>query len=858
MSVRVYRSGTKTVVELSGRLGANLPPEIEDDLLALVQPGSELEVDASQLGDLTAGGLRTLLLLHRRILQVGGRVSVLGASRQAYDVLEAIGFLHMAQREQERLGPTPGSPGPRRIDIYPTHQHGTFHLGQGFPLPYGSLCLPGSNSVNFSVFSRYADNCTLVLFERGSKQPMVEIPFPPEFRIGHVFTMIVFGLDPDRIEYGFRIEGPFAPELGMRFDHSQILLDPFAHAVGGRDVWGSLPDSHESFPFRARLAPDDFDWEDDRHPAIPTEDLIIYERHVRGFTRHESSGVKYPGTFAAIREKIPYLKRLGVNCIELMPIFEFDEFENSRVDPKTGTQLMNYWGYSTLGFFAPKAGFAATGRFGLQTDELKALVKELHRNGIEVILDVVFNHTAEGNEHGPTISFRGLDNKTYYMLTPDGHYLNFSGCGNTLNCNHPVVRDMVVDCLRYWVAQYHIDGFRFDLASILGRDVNGIPLHNPPLLETLAHDPILANCKLIAEAWDAAGLYQVGNFPSYGRWAEWNGQYRDCVRKFLKGDAGQVRDMAHRLMGSPDLYADRGPSASVNFVTCHDGFTLKDLVSYDLKHNEANGEDNRDGGNDNESWNCGAEGPTSNPEIQALRLRQQKNALTILMVSQGVPMILMGDEFGRTQRGNNNAYCHDNDLSWVDWGLQEQNADFARFSQAIIAFRKRHPALRYPLHPGDRGTGRYLEATWHGPVAWQPDWSHDSRTLAFMLRGAEDEPTHEDVLFVALNSHWTTQSFGVPTPPPGKRWHVAVNTGLEAPHDIWPEGEEPVLSDPRYILVRDRSVMVLIARPTPSIVPAGRSTLERETSGGISAGRSPLALGELSRRGMVPEDVHLN
>ena len=384
-------------------------------------------------------------------------------------------------------------------------------------------------------------------------------------------------------------------------------------------MWGVKPNWGDVYQHRGRLVFDDFDWQGDRPLETPMEDLVIYELHVRGFTRHASSGVKFPGTFAGIREKIPYLKELGVNCVELMPIFEFDEFENSRPSPADGSPLMNYWGYSTLGFFAPKSGYAATGKIGMEVDELKSLIKELHKNGIEIILDVVFNHTAEGNEYGPYISFRGIDNKTYYMLTPEGYYYNFSGTGNTLNCNNPIVRLLVLDCLRYWAADYHIDGFRFDLASILGRDPCGAPLANPPLLEVLAFDPVLAKCKLIAEAWDAGGLYQVGSFPAYGRWAEWNGKYRDCARKFLKGDMGQVGEMAQRLQGSPDLYAGRGPAASVNFITCHDGFTLHDLVSYNGKHNEANGEDNRDGANDNESWNCGWEGPSTDPAVNALR-----------------------------------------------------------------------------------------------------------------------------------------------------------------------------------------------------------------------------------------------
>ena len=482
-----------------------------------------------------------------------------------------------------------------RIDICPTHSYQNFKLRPGKPFPFGATLVPGG--VNFSVFSCHATSCTLVLFKKHAPKPMAEIPFPEEFRIGNVYCMVVFDLDYENIEYGYRMDGPNNFQEGQWFDSSKILMDPCAKIIGGRDIWGITPDWDNIYQHRARIGFDDFDWEDDRPLEMSPEDQIIYEMHVRSFTRHPSSGVKekHQGTFAGIRDKIPYLKELGVNAVELMPVYEFDEFENSRLNPETGEMRYNYWGYSTVGFFAPKAGYAATGKFGMQVDELKALVKELHKNGIEVILDVVFNHTAEGNEYGPTISFRGIDNKTYYMLTPEGYYYNFSGCGNTLNCNNPIVREMVRNCLRFWASEYHIDGFRFDLASILGRDPWGAPLANPPLLEILAFDPILAKCKLIAEAWDAGGLYQVGSFPAFGRWAEWNGKYRDSIRKFLKGD-GSVGEMAQRLQGSPDLYAweGRGPATSINFITAHDGFTLMDLVSYNWKHNEANGENNYD------------------------------------------------------------------------------------------------------------------------------------------------------------------------------------------------------------------------------------------------------------------------
>jgi glycogen operon protein len=637
---------------------------------------------------------------------------------------------------------------------------------------------------------------------------LAEIPFLPFFRVGDVFAMVVLGLDPDRVEYGFRVDGPFAPAQGHRFDATRVLLDPAARVVRGRGVWRAEPAEWRP---RGGIVPDGFDWEGDRPLGLPTEDLVIYEMHVRGFTRDLSSGVRFPGTYAGLREKVPYLQELGVNCVELMPLFEFDECDNPRSNPLTGERLVNYWGYNTLSFYAPKAGYAATGAGGFQVDELKALVKDLHQAGIEVVLDVVFNHTGEGDEKGPTLSFRGLDNRTWYMLGAGGRYLDYGGCGNTLNCNHPVVRDFVLNCLRYWVSEYHVDGFRFDLASILGRDQGGTPLRNPPLLEALALDPVLSKTRLIAEAWDAGGLYQVGTFPAYGRWVEWNGKYRDCVRRFLKGEPGQVVELAQRLMGSPDLYHDRGPWASINFVTCHDGFTLWDLVSYNHKHNEANGEGNRDGSDDNQSWNCGVEGPSDDPAIVSLRRRQVKNALTILFVSQGVPMLPMGDEVGRSQQGNNNAYCQDGPISWLDWRLLQRNAELLRYCKALIAFRKQHPALRHSLHPGQGGGRGFLEVTWHGTSAWKPDWSPESRSLAFMLRGSGGEGD-EDVLYVALNAYWEPLHFALPAAPGRRVWCVFANTGMTVPEDVWEAGHEPVLFDQGHFLVAPRSVVVLLAQ----------------------------------------------
>jgi glycogen operon protein len=810
LDIRIRSEGTDTILELLGRLDGSMSPQQREQVLGVAKPGCRLVLDFAGLSEVSGPGLRMLLLYCRHVLAVGGTVSGTGISRELRDIAEAAGFARLFQQVPAVIKKSMPPPAPLTIDAYPTHYDAGFALRPGFPLPFGATVV--GRGVNFSVFSRHGTACTLVLFEPGAGAPFAEIPFPREFRLGDVFAMIVFDLDYENVEYGFRMDGPFAPERGQRFDRSRVLLDPTARAIGGREVWGAAPDPNSLAAYRARIIPEDFDWEGDRPLDLPFQDLIIYEMHVRGFTGSPAAGCKYPGTFAGIREKIPYLRQLGVNCLELMPIFEFDELENPRVNPLTGERLWNYWGYSTVSFYAPNASYAATGPMGMQCDEFKALVKELHRSGIEVMLDVVFNHTAEGDERGPTISFRGLDNRTYYMLTPQGHYYNFSGCGNTLNCNHPVVRDFVIDCLRYWVAEYHVDGFRFDLASILGRDQSGAPLSNPPLLEALAADPVLGRTKLIAEAWDAGGLYQVGSFPAYGRWAEWNGRFRDCARKFLKGDAGQVGEMADRLIGSPDLYRGRDATASVNFVTCHDGFTLADLVSHNDKHNEANGEQNRDGANDNHSWNCGAEGPTDDLAINALRRRHIKNALTMLFVSQGVPMLLMGDECGRTQQGNNNAYCHDGPINWFDWGLLEKHAELVRFCRLLIRFRMQHAMLRHPHHPGSAGAaGDAFEVTWHGTRAWHADWSPHSRVLALLRRGL-DSAGREDAVYVAMNMHWETLDFEPPAPPSGQRWHAQVNTSMPMPEDIWEPGQEPPLADAQRVLVGGRSIVVLVAR----------------------------------------------
>ncbi|NLX08186.1 MAG: glycogen debranching protein GlgX [Chloroflexi bacterium] len=697
--------------------------------------------------------------------------------------------------------------------LQPTHHHEGFGFRPGNALPFGASLVTGG--VNFSIYSRYSTACTLVLFRYDEPKPFVEIPIPESYRIGDVWAIVVLDLDYNNIEYGFRLDGPFAPEAGHRFNPETILLDPYAKAIGGRAVWGDTLNPGNIYQHRAQIPVGDFDWGLDRPLETPIEDLIIYEMHVRGFTKHPTAGVRYPGTYDAVREKIPYLKWLGVNAVELMPVFEFDEFEHSRVNPETGEMLLNYWGYSPIAFFAPKAGYAATSEPGGEVNELKALIKDLHASGIEVILDVVFNHTAEGNEKGPTISFKGIDNQMYYILTPEGYYYNFSGTGNTFNCNHPTVRRMILDCLRYWVSEYHVDGFRFDLASIMTRDVNGMPLPDPPLLRELAFDPILGGTKLIAEPWDADGLYHQGSFPAYGRWAEWNGRYRDTLRRFLKGDAEQVGALAQALLGSPDLYPGRGPIATINFITAHDGFTLMDLVSYNDKHNEANFEPGDSGTNANYSWNCGWEGPTDDPEINDLRRRQVQNAIAMLLVSQGVPMILMGDEAGRTQCGNNNAYCQDTEISWLNWRLLDQNRSILEFVRKFIAFRRAHPVLRngYFLRHEDYNNVGCGDISWHGVRVNKPNWSAKSHRLAFMLCGeyAKGGLADDDHIYVAMNMHWQNRSYELPPLPEGQRWHLFAYTG--DPHNtIYEPGHEPPLDNQASFSLKSRSVLVLVGK----------------------------------------------
>lgn len=676
-----------------------------------------------------------------------------------------------------------------------------FQIRPGFFREFGAVAIPGG--VNFTIHSHGATSCELLLFHRKAEEPYAVIPFPESYRIGFCYSMIVFDLDIEEFEYAYRLDGPYNEKKGLRFDKNQILLDPYARAVTGQSQWGHVNNAQHGY--RARVVHSNFDWGGQRHHSIPMEDLIIYELHVRGFTMDESSGVEHRGTFEGLREKIPYLKELGINAVELMPIFEFDEMRDVRLIDEN--ELIDFWGYNPVSFFAPNTSYCSSMEYNREGLELKTLIKDLHDNGIEVILDVVFNHTAEGNEFGPCFSFKGFDNNIYYMLTPDGHYYNFSGCGNTLNCNHPVVRDMILECLRYWVIEYRVDGFRFDLASILGRNDDGTPLSQPPLLRSLAFDSILGNVKLIAEAWDAGGLYQVGSFPSWKRWAEWNGRYRDDMRRFLKGDDLLAQTAAARITGSPDLYdpAYRGGNASVNFLTCHDGFTLSDLYSYNQKHNEANGWGNTDGADDNNSWNCGVEGETADPTILALRMRLMKNACAVLLCSRGTPMFLSGDEFADTRYGNNNPYCQDNLISWLDWSLLKKNRELFDFFQYMIQFRKDHPVISKDLEPSYLGIPAMSV---HGLTPDETNFSGDSHVVCVRFAGYNEATQEEDLIYLAVNAGWYPVTLTLPELPEKYEWKVAVNTGDPKRQffhkDLMPDVKSK-------IFLGERSVIIFIA-----------------------------------------------
>lgn len=681
----------------------------------------------------------------------------------------------------------------------------------GFPVRPGFFNTNGAvrtgHGVSFTIHSAGATGCTLLLFRPQESEPFAKLPFPEEYRIGNTYSMVVFGLQIEEFEYAYQLDGPYDKKKGLLFDKDTVLLDPYARAVAGQRKWGERPEGDTGFVYHARVVENNFDWGKMKQSEHPAEDLIIYEMHVRGFTMHESSGVESKGTYAGLRQKIPYLKDLGVNAVELMPVFEFDEMESTRI--VDGERLYNYWGYNTVCFFAPNTSYTSAVEHNHEGDELKELIFELKKNGIEVILDVVFNHTAEGNEDGPCFSFKGIDNNIFYILTPEGEYYNFSGCGNAVNCNHPAMRKFIIDCLRYWVTEYRVDGFRFDLASILTRDQNGAPMSDPPILQEIACDPIIGNSKLIAEAWDAAGLYQVGSFPAFRRWSEWNGRYRDDMRRFLKGDEGMAGTAITRITGSKDLYdpAHRGTGASVNFITCHDGFTLYDLYSYNMKHNEKNGWDNTDGDNNGNSWNCGVEGETEDPEVETLRRRMVKNAFATLLCSRGPAMFYAGDEFCNTQFGNNNAYCQDNIISWLDWGKLEQYQEVYTFARYMIAFRKKYAILRRTTKAA---ACNLPEISVHNGYPWNGGTDSSSRLIGIMYAGRDEKDIRDDVVFYCMNAYWEPLVMQLPELPNGLEWKVCVNTFVE-----YEDGKDvELLTEFFYkktLRVPPRTVIVLVA-----------------------------------------------
>jgi glycogen operon protein len=708
-------------------------------------------------------------------------------------------------------------------------------VDSGKALPLGAVI--EKDGVNFAVFSRNATAMTIILFEsEAPDSPSIEIPLNKwENKTGDIWHCFIHGLKQGAC-YLYRADGPYFPEKGLRFNPHKTLLDPYAKALTslsgwdygkclgyahnkpGGDLTFSYVDDIASKP-RCVVIDDDFDWQGDRPINYPLRFSVIYETHVKGLTSNPNSGVQFPGTYKGVIEKIPYFKDLGITSLEFLPVQEFKENEFPRRNPRSGQMLTNYWGYSTVAFFAPKGSYSSDQSPGGQVREFKEMVRELHKAGIEVILDIVFNHTAEGNEKGPTLSFRGFDNSIYYILNDNKrYYQNYSGCGNTMNCNHPVVRTFIMDCLRYWVTEMHIDGFRFDLGSILGRDRNGMLMENPPTLERIAEDPVLSATKIIAEAWDAGGAYQVGWFPG-GRWAEWNDRFRDDVRKYWRADPNETRHLATRLAGSSDLYLRDGrkPFHSINFITSHDGFTMRDLVMYNKKHNDDNGEDNRDGGDNNYSYNYGSEGPDLEPILETIRERQVKNFFATLLVSLGTPMILGGDEIGRTQNGNNNAYCQDNEISWFDWSLLEKNKNLHRFVKEMIAFRLRHPGFMRPEFFTGRG-GRYNaipDISWFDEKGLNPDWDKVGYFLALCIDGRRAETLvdiDDNDFYIMFNASPVNQCFIMGRPPAKKEWVRAVDTGLYSPNDILPPGGEKTLLSQRTYQVLARSMVILVSK----------------------------------------------
>ncbi|MBN2021825.1 MAG: glycogen debranching protein GlgX [Pirellulales bacterium] len=677
------------------------------------------------------------------------------------------------------------------------------------PLPYGAIC--HDDGVQFVVVSRSAQAMRVLTYDRvDGREPSEVIDFDPSLnRWGDIWSIFVPGMGPGQL-YHFQADGPHAPEQGHRFDPTARLIDPYATALAGN----FLPsDDGIVRPPKCVVVDNEFDWQGDRHLRRDLSETIIYELHVRGFTKAKSSGVRHPGTYLGLMDKIPYLQSLGVTAVELMPVHEFPVLDCLGQKPARP----NYWGYDPIAFFSPHRGYAAGSEPGCQVREFKEMVRALHQAGIEVILDVVFNHTAEGNHEGPVFAFKGLENRVYYMLNPDGTYKNYSGCGNTLNGNHPIVRELIFHCLRHWVHNYHVDGFRFDLASILSRDRQGHLVPNPPVVESISEDPLLADTKIIAEAWDAAGAYQVGTFGQL-RWAEWNGRYRDDVRRFWRGDPHLTGAMATRLAGSSDLYQPGGrrPYHSINFITSHDGFTLNDLVSYNEKHNEANGEDNRDGDNNNFSYNYGVEGPTRRQAVERVRVRQIKNLMATLLLSQGAPMLWAGDECRRTQRGNNNAYCQDNAISWFDWQLTKRHEGLRRFCRELIAFRRAELTIRQTnfLSGQPQRPGGLPDVSWYGPDGRPVDWDRDAPSLACLLAAAPrvekaTRPNHH----VLTLCHAGTEPRRFALPPLARRiaWRTFIDTAADPPHDVFPDLDGPKPPDNGELLLGPRSLACFVA-----------------------------------------------
>lgn len=659
----------------------------------------------------------------------------------------------------------------KKVDEFPTNVINGVKCARGRTLPFGAEIVD-DRTVNFSIFSRYATGCELLLYHLGENEPYAVFKFTDEFKIGNVYSVMIFDIDWENTEYGYRFDGPWDPSQGLLFDKTRVVLDPYAKLVSGRDQWNKITYPDSDFKFRGRIIMDDYEWEGDKPLDVPINDLIIYELHVRGFTCDKSGGTKNAGTYSGVIDKLPYLKKLGVNCVELLPIFEFDE-----ITDYGGDDIANFWGYMPVNYFSPKSNYAKLGLMGLAADEFKNMVKKLHQNGISVILDIVFNHTAEGKDQNKYISFRGVDNKTYYIIKEDGTHADYTGSGNTFNCNHPVVRNFILDSLRYWVASYHIDGFRVDEAPIFARDLNGDPMISPPLVDSLLNDPVLCKTKFISEGWDAGGHRTIGMFPA--GWGDWNPRTRDTIKRFVKGSAEDGPVLLTCMEGSPDLFGATGPASSLNYVDCHDGMTLFDTVAYNRAHNEKNPLPTYMDKFNNQSWNCGVEGETDDPEVNALRLRQMMNLSSILFMSRGVPMFYAGDEFANTQFGNNNAYCQDSAISWLDWTRLEKYGNLFNYFARLIDFRKQHPVLRKnDFYTGYNSSG-YPEISYHGEQAWNLDRSKPFLWFGTMYaEPAADFGTDRDsFIYFGVNSHWESHTFELPVLPEGMKWRIYAYSG---------------------------------------------------------------------------------